>query len=935
MEPIDRQIRPIYDAIDHGAYKQAVATCNKLLKRYPKNDLVKALKALALVRMQKVEEPMALCDEVLAAKPTDEGALSAMSITLRTLGRHADSVTMYEEAFKRLPQSEEMAAQTFCAYVRCAKWKNGQLLATKMNKMFPHNDHYQYWAAMCAVLQANEPATAPNMRDILYKLAHRVISNAWKATEPTAERLYLYLRVLRELKLHEEALELLKSEVGQILCARSLACDEMRRFILQDSGAIAEASETSKKRIADGDRNWLDFLAVLDGYVPTSGSAETTADTLAEARAYFQDIAEKDGRKDRAGLLALLELEKRAKTHRLSQEPTRLEDSLRHYFDTFGDKAVCFEDLLPYISLDGEELAQWTQYLDGLPSSLDDVPNVQRTINVHKLRRFNLSGDDVTPESESARALQLIQQYMDALPIGAGFPKTELQPADDLAILAAQGYVNAYSLSRDESYLNRAAVILEYGLTKSSQCFKMRLMLIRIYRLLSAAQLALDHYRALEVKQVQCDTMSHYVLSRSSLFSHAATGDITYLNEITESSLIYISNSSETADYSVRAFVNEKYSQIENFIEFEDRLDNSLARDVIKLEHVRMRMTFEPIMVGDLVDMEALELKFIFDRVHHDNRDREVLPSYQPRSRPSFYDQTLLFDKDTELGWLNSFLRVYIRVFKLASDMDNSVEEKLLIGDRPKPSNNEEMALPLDERLVMRKPEELEELTPEETAFFEYATALCDWLAPYHEYSRPPADAVLAEADKQSQLRAKGINPSFSDGPITVTNGIVKKDEEPPAFKEPPPSLVEYFDGVQNRFRELLSSGARLYELLEVATLAQEALICFTIETLRFRNAALVKAYKFSALVQSFKDVRVRALDVMEEIGTEMTKLGETLGTQETRKVFVDSCADLETFPALTHERILDIAKNVTDARKKLAVGSGKGYKKVAKVHSA
>lgn len=98
--------------------------------------------------------------------------------------------------------------------------------------------------------------------------------------------------------------------------------------------------------------------------------------------------------------------------------------------------------------------------------------------------------------------------------------------------------------------------------------------------------------------------------------------------------------------------------------------------------------------------------------------------------------------------------------------------------------------------------------------------------------------------------------------------------------------------------------------------------------------------------------MRARALDVLEEIGTEMTKFGETLGTQETRKVFVDSCTDLEAFPAvcrclvlecarltmslqLTHERILDIAKNVTDARKKLAVGSGKGYKKVAKVHSA
>ena len=90
------------------------------------------------------------------------------------------------------------------------------------------------------------------MREILYKLAHRVISTAWKSTEPSAERLYLYLRVLRELKLHEEALELIRSDVGKILCVRSLACDEMRRFILQDSGALAEASETGKKRIADG-----------------------------------------------------------------------------------------------------------------------------------------------------------------------------------------------------------------------------------------------------------------------------------------------------------------------------------------------------------------------------------------------------------------------------------------------------------------------------------------------------------------------------------------------------------------------------------------------------------------------------------------------------------------------------------------------------------
>jgi len=46
-----------------------------------------ALKALALVRTQKVEESLVLCDEVLASKTTDDATLSAMMHVLRGLGR--------------------------------------------------------------------------------------------------------------------------------------------------------------------------------------------------------------------------------------------------------------------------------------------------------------------------------------------------------------------------------------------------------------------------------------------------------------------------------------------------------------------------------------------------------------------------------------------------------------------------------------------------------------------------------------------------------------------------------------------------------------------------------------------------------------------------------------------------------------------------------
>lgn len=100
----------------------------------------------------------------------------------------------------------------------------------------------------------------------------------------------------------------------------------------------------------------------------------------------FATVAESDGKKDRAGLLGLLELEKRARQHGISQgkpdcrlnslgnairvsdediDPTELLQLMKQYFERFGDKACCFEDLKPYSLLEDDEHKQWTEYLDG------------------------------------------------------------------------------------------------------------------------------------------------------------------------------------------------------------------------------------------------------------------------------------------------------------------------------------------------------------------------------------------------------------------------------------------------------------------------------------------------------------------------------------------------------------------------------------------
>ena len=79
---------------------------------------------------------------------------------------------------------------------------------------------------------------------------------------------------------------------------------------------------TSTKR----DRNWLEFLSVLDATLPrqvlSSPSEQSRQDVEAKithSKAVFFKIAEEDGLKDRSGFLALLELERRSVAHGLSK----------------------------------------------------------------------------------------------------------------------------------------------------------------------------------------------------------------------------------------------------------------------------------------------------------------------------------------------------------------------------------------------------------------------------------------------------------------------------------------------------------------------------------------------------------------------------------------------------------------------------------------
>ncbi len=162
------------------------------------------------------------------------------------------------------------------------------------------------------------------------------------------------------------------------------------------------------------DRNWLEFLSVLDATLPpvshsAFGGDASVCHTVKHSRELFAKVSEEDGLKDRSGRLALLELEHRANKHCVTQgekvfihcrfffdtsaDPSRMFLSMRDYFNTFGDKACCFEDIKPYIS-EGD-CGEFISFIESVPkSSVSLSYKVFKSPDIYFPRPISLNYDD-------------------------------------------------------------------------------------------------------------------------------------------------------------------------------------------------------------------------------------------------------------------------------------------------------------------------------------------------------------------------------------------------------------------------------------------------------------------------------------------------------------------------------------------------------------
>jgi N-terminal acetyltransferase B complex non-catalytic subunit len=175
---------------------------------------------------------------------------------LRHLERHEDIVALYEFAFKKQPQNEDLGTQAFMAMVRIGQWKTAQQVSLKLSRTFSNDHRFLAWSVTSALLQACDPLTPENTKPILLTLALRLFQQipAQFGSFSSPDMLQLHLEILLafpEPKL-EEAYELLSTDESRKMVESSLALDEKRRTVWFDLGKYGEERNLSQRRLEEG-----------------------------------------------------------------------------------------------------------------------------------------------------------------------------------------------------------------------------------------------------------------------------------------------------------------------------------------------------------------------------------------------------------------------------------------------------------------------------------------------------------------------------------------------------------------------------------------------------------------------------------------------------------------------------------------------------------
>ncbi|CAG7923447.1 unnamed protein product [Penicillium olsonii] len=712
-----RRNNQVQDAIDSQNMKQALQLIEKRIKKGENTQFLKAShpyhqvwKAHILFnhadethQKRGAEETLQLCK----AEPpvSDLDSLDILHRTLQKMNDHTElRSAIWEKAAKANPHDRTLQMRWFSLGFEAGDWKMAQKAAMSLQKNFPRERKYYFWAIFLCHLISRSPASSEMDRKLFGTLAYRMISKAANdiptdqtqlLSAPraiqTSEELYFLLRIYKVQERWAEALKLLESETTGI---KSRLVNNDRTFLIEKlyflgfAGAWKEGYAFTKDLLAvpeneegrqglnerDDWNTWNLFISVPRNLPEEDG-------LLSDAQQHIERFIEYEPR-SRNAHIALLDV-----TLTGLKLGVRTEEDLiracRKYFDAHKSKLYAFMDLRGVMETRDDSMIQ--RITESCVASVEETPeNVIPLINAYKLRyHAHISGNR---ESSKSNVESLVQKCIELY--NTFTPKTsktgtdeksdaasmESRPADEFCIIAAMALITGSETGETfneatTTTLIRAAGLLNQLLLNSPHHSGAILTLIRIYLLLGAGSIALKMFGRLSIKQVQYESVSHFLYTRfATIHPHQAPpiegGD--YKDFDPQAAFVKALDFYRGADITIGHNLNKglnggSYVGLEDSIELGNRLRDSQCRRMWALDVRRMQRITKGEHLSfheDVAQSSSLA---------HDNRKFDALPSLERLSQPTF-EEHLRVGPVPKANWLSG-ARITDRLFSVLASI--------------------------------------------------------------------------------------------------------------------------------------------------------------------------------------------------------------------------------------------------------------------------
>ncbi|XP_064612793.1 N-alpha-acetyltransferase 25, NatB auxiliary subunit-like [Liolophura sinensis] len=710
----ERRLRPIYDCLDNGNNKKAIQEAEKVLRKQKDFQCAKVLKALALLRLGRHDESSGFLQEVHAQHPTDEATLHAMAICYREVHKLDLIVDLYENAFKGRPDNEEILSALFMAYVRQGDYKKQQQTAMVLHKLRPNKNPYYFWAVMSIVMQAHSTKDKKLSHTMFLPLAERMTQKYVKEEKIEAEaEVQMYLIILELLGHTEEALRVIQSPLGEKLVSELHFVSKKSADLLCKLERWPEANVACKENlIRDPDdwQNWLGYLqavfSLIDSqWTPSEDSSEKIDHTLDMAIQFVhQDVKKyvQDGRLRRGPYLAELELLKRLQ-QKNCKDITKLGtplDLCQKFFELFGDKNSCFNDLKMFIDLLTDE--DQIMFLDNIWKTLELGPDVDggvvyaqsvkqmyRHMTYLQLKRFMRGAPKMSSEEKLKLSQELISRHKEGLQFGRDLLSTDLQYSDNYLVLAVHFMMDVWKATGNDSLVWQMILHLEKGVKHSPSNFQFKLLLVQLYCRMGVFGPCPALYDAMEIKHIMNDTMAHILFNHVGRLGHVMSACAMYGTMLR----FFTVNHKETAEYLISSYKYGSFTKIFEFVKFREKLQNSLQFATATAERLVLDLVLETNshnsteQMMSYMEIDPEKDKTDFDELC-DNRDFTVMLTWDPPHLINL-EEIKLKSFEEEKAWLklrNLQLRILAAAISLGKSSTSHDHANNGVNDNSKPS---------------------------------------------------------------------------------------------------------------------------------------------------------------------------------------------------------------------------------------------------------